>query len=96
MRVNIYAEEITQRFSIVEKEIDGEVFTGVRLYLYLPVTWHDENGEPRQLSGPFMHSEKDDDSAAVTFWGKRALRELLGNVIDALDKHHGATLADGE
>jgi hypothetical protein len=87
MRVNIYAEEMTQRFDIIEKEIDGEIFTGVRLYLYLPVTQQDGTGNPKQIRGPFMHDEKDDDSAAVTFWGKRALRELLGHVVKALDEH---------
>lgn len=38
MRVNIYAEEMTDRVEIVTKQTaDGE-FTGVRFYLELPVT----------------------------------------------------------
>src|SRR3954470_9005220 len=62
MRVNIYAEEMTERVEIISKEIDGQSFTGLRLYLELPVT---VNGE--QKSGPFLHHPGDDDSAAVTF-----------------------------
>ena len=36
MRVNIYAEEMTERVEIISKEIDGHRFTGLRLYLELP------------------------------------------------------------
>lgn len=38
MRVNVYAEEMTDRVEIVTKEADGQTFTGLRLYLELPVT----------------------------------------------------------
>lgn len=38
MRVNIYAEELTNRIEVLSKEIDGKTFTGLRIYLYLPVT----------------------------------------------------------
>lgn len=84
MRVNIYAEEMTDRIHIFSKEIEGQTFTGLRFYLYLPVT---HNGE--QIQGPFMHSPDDDDSSAVTFWGKRDLRKMLQQAIDALDRHYG-------
>ena len=85
MRVNIYAEETTQRVEIISKTIDGQVFTGLRFYLELPVTQPD--GE--QVSGPFIHHPGDDDSSAVTFWGKKDLRALLYKAQDALDAHYG-------
>lgn len=84
MRVNIYAEEMTERVEIISKEIEGQTFTGLRLYLELPVT---VNGE--QKSGPFMHHPGDDDSAAVTFWGKRDLRDVLKIMLAKLDAHYG-------
>lgn len=52
MRVNLYAEELTDRTEIIEKEVDGVMFYGVRLY----------------LGFPFIHREGDDDSSAITFW----------------------------
>jgi hypothetical protein len=32
MRVNVYAEEMTERVGIISKEIDGHAFTGLRFY----------------------------------------------------------------
>lgn len=69
MRVNVYAEEMTDRVEIVKK---GE-FTGLRFYTELPVTIEDG----QQHKGPFIHSSGDDDSSAVTFWGKRDLRRVF-------------------
>jgi len=85
MRVNIYAEEMPDepRVEIVEKTIDGQTFTGLRIYLELPVA-----SGGMQIKGPFMHSDGDDDSAAVTFWGKRALRATLLAALRTLDDHH--------
>lgn len=83
MRVNIYAEEMTDRIEIVEKTIDGQVFTGLRIYLYLPVTVGKDT-----VRGPFLHREGDDDSAAVTFWGKRDLTTLCTAMIEALRQHY--------
>jgi hypothetical protein len=89
MRVNVYAEEMTDRVEIISKEIDGHAFTGLRFYLELPCTIPDARpGEiaapapnlghaTRNVRGPFIHRPGDDDSAAVTFWGKRDLREVL-------------------
>jgi hypothetical protein len=103
MRVNIYAEEMTDRIEIIGKEIDGHTFTGLRLYLELPVTvgGHGQhrseegpsvypplNGEPAQVAGPFIHRPGDDDSSAVTFWGKRDLREVLRKALSMLDEHY--------
>jgi len=83
MRVNIYAEEMTERVEITSKRIDEIDFTGLRLYLYLPVT---HNGE--QVQGPFLHREDDDDSSAITFWGKRDLRKVLMIMMEKLDEHY--------
>ena len=90
MRVNVYAEEMTDRVELVEKVIDGTTFTGLRLYLYLPVT----AGKSAAVRGPFIHrtgpnGEIDDDSSAVTFWGKRDLRPVLHKMLVMLDEHYG-------
>lgn len=103
MRVNVYAEEMTDRIEIIEKEIDGHKFTALRFYLELPVTRNkysllngaaDVTGnadEHVQISGPFIHRPGDDDSAAVTFWGKQDLRIMLRKALDMLDKHYYGT-----
>lgn len=104
MRVNIYAEEMTDRIELTSKEIDGRTYTGLRFYLELPVTIGGEgrhrsednspqvyppiNGQPAQVAGPFIHRPGDDDSAAVTFWGKRDLRKLLVEALRLLDEHY--------
>jgi hypothetical protein len=98
MRVNVYAEEMTDRIEVIGKVIDGQTFTGLRIYLELPVT-RTVGGQPVdantprdvqtvQLSGPFIH-HPGDDSSAVTFWGKRDLRKALFAAIDELDRHYG-------
>lgn len=66
MRINAYAEELTERVELVEKVVDGRRLVGVRFYLYLPV--RDPAGGT--LRGPFNHKDGDDDSAAITFWGE--------------------------
>lgn len=83
MRVNIYAEEMTRRVEIVEKTIDGITFTGLRIYLYMPVT----TPQGGQIQGPFIHREGDDDSSAVTFWGKTSFRDVLRDALEMLDAH---------
>lgn len=91
MRVNVYAEEITDRVEIITKQINGIKFTGIRFYLYLPVTQPlGARGDVEQISGPFIHSPGDDDSAAVTFWGKRDLRDVLRKALAVLDEHYDA------
>jgi hypothetical protein len=84
VRVNVYAEELTDRVEIISKEIEGVKFTGVRFYLELPVTML--NGA--QVRGPFMHHSDDDDSSAITFWGKKGLRELLSLALKELDEFY--------
>jgi hypothetical protein len=79
----VYAEEMTDRLEIISKEIDGNSFTGLRFYLELPAT---VNGE--QLRGPFVHRPGDDDSSAVTFWGKQDLRTMLRQALKLLDAHY--------
>jgi len=85
MRVNIYAEEMTDRVELVEK--NG--FVGLRIYLYMPVTQKlvdiGEGNSVEQLRGPFLHHDGDDDSSAVTFWGKADLRVVLEKALNKLD-----------
>lgn len=112
MRVNVYAEEMTDRIEIISKVIEGQTFTGLRFYLELPVTMRGPPdpqtarltasndsvrmgeqmrgsfGHISQVAGPFIHHPGDDDSAAVTFWGKRDLREMLRLAMLALDSHY--------
>lgn len=94
MRVNVYAEEMTDRIQIMEKEIEGQKFTGLRFYLELPVSLQTPartlGGTPgiAHVSGPFIHHVGDDDSSAVTFWGKRDLRKALVHAIALLDEHY--------
>lgn len=93
MRVNIYAEEMTDRVEIISKVIDGVTFTGLRIYLYLPVTlpektdWAAPGGN--HIRGPFLHHEGDDDSSAITFWGKADLHSLVALMKTKLDEHYG-------
>lgn len=84
MRVNVYAEEMTNQVEIIRKDADGHTFTGLRFWLHLPVTL--PSGE--QAQGPFMHRPGDDDSSAVTFWGKRDLRVMLREALALLDAHY--------
>ncbi len=102
MRVNVYAEEMTDRVEIVSKTIDGHEFTGLRFYLELPASTYSHavgqkvpaDIDPRlfdgviQIQGPFIHHPGDDDSAAVTFWGKQDLRPMLTRALALLAEHY--------
>ncbi len=97
MRVNVYAEEMTDRVEIISKGIDGQQFTGLRFYLELPATIPAEGAAALTISGdngtinvrgPFIHRPGDDDSSAVTFWGKQDLREVLRKALRMLDEHY--------
>jgi hypothetical protein len=107
MRVNVYAEEMTDRIEIISKTIEGKVFTGLRFYLELPASLPVgttlTGGDPTladvemnsyapggrlNVRGPFVHRPGDDDSAAVTFWGKQDLRDVLRKALDLLDTHY--------
>lgn len=74
MRINVYAEELTNETEIVEKTVDGKVFYGIRLFLKSPTALH--------------QTETDDDRSAITFWvpwwgGKNHHDELI-DVLHAL------------
>lgn len=86
MRVNVYAEEMTDRVEIISKVVNGQKFTGVRFYLELPATV-----KGKQYKGPFIHDKDDDDSGAVTFWGKRDLRKVLQKALNLLDSHYSVS-----
>lgn len=92
MRVNVYAEEMTNRIEVISKTINGETFTGLRFYLELPVTLRtkaeDYADALTQVRGPFIHHPGDDDSSAVTFWGKGNLRVMLHEALDVLDDYY--------
>ena len=114
MRVNVYAEEMTDRVEIISKEIEGHKFTGLRLYLELPTSlpprvWlagptpdvtaayaEPPTDDTRNVRGPFMHRPGDDDSAAITFWGKRDLREVLRVMLAKLDEHYARHATAGQ
>lgn len=85
MRVNVYAEEISQDIEIVKKTTADGTFMGLRMYLYLPVTL-DKDGHSAR--GKFMHHPGDDDSAAITFWGKQDLLKLLERAVAMLDTYY--------
>jgi hypothetical protein len=95
MRVNVYAEEMTDRIEIITKEIDGQRFTGLRFYLELPCTIPLTSGGlgSRNVRGPFIHHPGDDDSSAVTFWGKHDLRVVLRSALAMLDVHYASEMA---
>lgn len=54
MRINVYAEELTDETELVVKEANGRTFYGIRLFLKSPVDLH--------------HTEYDDDRSAITLW----------------------------
>jgi hypothetical protein len=41
--------------------------------------------DDKQVRGPFLHGPDDDDSSAVTFWGKQQLCRFLPRTILILD-----------
>lgn len=88
MRVNVYAEEMTDRIEIIEKETDDGKFTGLRFYLELPVTVPASGGGNLVYKGAFMHRPGDDDSSAVTFWGKQDLHVVLRKALEMLEAHY--------
>ena len=93
MRVNVYAEEMTDRVEIIRKEIDGQVFTGLRIYLELPVTIPTTDGKGIAVyKGPFIHKPGDDDSAAITLWGKKDLRTVLTKALAMLDEYYAVPM----
>lgn len=84
---------MTDRVEIVTKNVDGQKFTGLRFYLELPVTVPAYPDRTTQMRGPFLHRPGDDDSAAVTFWGKHDLRTVLRKALALLDAHYATPAA---
>jgi hypothetical protein len=74
MRVNVYAEELTDHVSLVLKNVEGRTIKGIRFALAFP----GPDGKPQW----FIHRAGDDDSSAVTFWGEPA--ELTARLRQAL------------
>lgn len=79
MRVNVYAEEITDRVHIVRKTTEAGSFVGLRFHLELPISTPAAGGYHVSHRGPFIRQSGDDDSSAVTFWANdiAGLRKLL-------------------
>lgn len=88
MRVNVYAEELTERVQIITKTTDAGKFTGLRFFLELPISVHTGAGHGIFHRGPFIRPNGDDDSSAVTFWGQADLRPLLRRALAELDKYY--------
>ncbi len=49
--------------------------------------------QANHLQAPFIHHPGDDDSSAVTFWGKRDLRDVLRKALEMLDDHYNPSVA---
>lgn len=74
MRINVYAEELTEDTELVTKTVTDEefgerTFYGIRFYLKSPSALH--------------HSTHDDDRSAITLWVKWTRAD--GTDIDALE-----------
>lgn len=92
MRVNIYAEELTQRLEFIQKQD----FFGLRIYLELPVTKEVNGGHvitkgaTKELDG-----EKKDISSCVTFWAKSKIdledifRQARLHVVHEIEEKNG-------
>lgn len=90
MRINVYAEEMTDKVELIEKTTKDGTFVGVRFWLELPVTVKsDPDGPQQHVRGPFLHHADDNDSSAVTFWGKAQLKVALRKALDLLERHPG-------
>lgn len=96
MRCNIYAEELTDRVEIISKTTEAGTFLGLRFYLELPICVPSSGGHSVSHRGPFIHRPGDDDSSAVTFWGKQDMRRLLRKALAELDKHYDRASIGGQ
>lgn len=85
MRINVYAEELTQEVEVVSKapaNHPGVSFYGVRMYLASPSQLH--------------HNAQDDDRSAITIWvpwtkegghAPQTVSGLLRTMADRLDEY---------
>jgi hypothetical protein len=86
VRINVYAEELTQEVQIVRKTIeDGREFLAIRLFL--------------KSSKDLHHTPTDDDRSAITFWvpwykGENHPHDL-NNVFNALHCASAGLIQDG-
>lgn len=90
MRINVYAEELTDETELITKtvaddEFGERTFFGVRIYLESPKVLH--------------HSPEDDDRSAITFWVPwtraaghdfEAVSDALLGLLEELEKATGA------
>lgn len=71
MRVNVYAEETTDRVEVVYKSNREGEWIGLRFYLELPISYPIAGGHQVTQRGPTLQAPGGTDrSSAVTFWGK--------------------------
>jgi hypothetical protein len=78
MRINVYAEEITNEVEIVTKQVDGRQFFAVRLFL--------------KSASELHHGQGDDDRSAITFWVPwREGRNHPGELCDTLAALYSAS-----
>lgn len=100
MRVNVYADEVTDRIALETRDLGREgAFVGIRMYLELPSTQPINeratvSGEekPRQIGitehrGPYKPGTVD-RSSAVTIWARsrRELREVIQSMMRVVDE----------
>lgn len=91
MRVNVYAEELTDRVEIISKTTEAGSFVGLRIYLELPISVPAGSGHNITHRGPFIRRSGDDDSSAVTIWTSAesvGLRQVLQKALNELEKYH--------
>lgn len=81
MRLNVYAEEITNETQLVTTEAEGRTFYGLRAYL--------------ESSPKLHHGAGDDDRSAITYWVRwtkkdghdgSLLRAMLEGLLARLDE----------
>ena len=97
MRVNIYAEEMTvpypdHRQGDRRQAVHRPALLSSELPVNLTAAQHGidtpVDANTHFARGPFLHHTGDDDSAAVTFWGKSDLRAMLRKALAMLDEHY--------
>lgn len=88
IRIQVYAEEITDRVEIVERQVGDDLFIGCRFHLELPCHVPLPQGGRAIMKGP--HG---DDWSAVTLWtttrkSPHDLRDVLRKALVLLDEHY--------
>lgn len=99
MRVNIYAEELTDRVEVVYKSNVQGHWTGIRFYTELPISYPLPGGHQVTQRGPTIQPPGNEDkSSCVTFWGKDrdTLESTLRRGIDAIRRARHMEGAQGQ